>query len=126
MRRRWPGATVTETGLRYIVEQDGEGDERPDSSMYVEVHYIGTLLDGTVFDSSRDRGRPVVFQVNRVIPGWQEALLGMRRGERRTLIVPPELAYGDRGVPQAGIPPGAHLIFDVELLRFPVDAPAGR
>lgn len=126
VRRRWPGATVTDTGLRFIVEKDGEGDERPDSSMFVEVHYTGTLLDGTVFDSSRDRGRPVVFQVNRVISGWQEALLGMRRGERRTLIVPPELAYGDRGVSQAGIPGGAYLIFDVELLRFPVDAPSER
>lgn len=126
VRRRWPGATVTKTGLRYIVERAGEGDVRPDLDMYVEVHYTGTLLDGTVFDSSRDRGSPVVFQINRVIPGWQEALVGMRKGERRTLIIPPELAYGDRGVPQAGILPGAFLIFDVELLQFPVDAPAGR
>ena len=126
VRRRWPGATVTETGLRYIVEQEGQGDARPQPDMYVEVHYTGTLLDGTKFDSSRDRGRPAVFQVGRVISGWTEALTGMRRGERRTLIVPPELAYGDRGFPQAGIPSGAYLVFDVELLRFPVDAPAGR
>lgn len=126
VRRRWPGAIVTDTGLRYIVEQEGEGDERPRPDTFVEVHYTGTLLDGTKFDSSRERDRPAVFQVSRVIPGWQEALIGMRRGERRTLIVPPELAYGDRGVPQAGIPPGAHLIFDVELLRFPVDASSGR
>lgn len=125
VRRRWPGATVTPSGLRYLVEQSGEGDERPAADTLVEVHYVGSLLDGTVFDSSRDRGEPAVFPVNRVIAGWQEALQDMRRGERRTLIVPPELGYGDRGVPQAGIPPGAYLIFDVELLRFPVDAPGG-
>ncbi len=125
VRRRWPGATVTASGLRYLVEESGEGDERPTAQTYVEVHYVGSLLDGTVFDSSRERGTPAVFPVNRVIRGWQEALQEMRRGERRTLIVPPELGYGDRGVPQAGIPPGAYLIFDVELLRFPVDAPGG-
>ena len=125
VRRRWPGATVTPSGLRYLVERTGEGDERPSADTYVEVHYVGSLLDGTVFDSSRDRGAPAVFPVNRVIRGWQEALQEMRRGERRTLIVPPELGYGDRGVPQAGIPPDAYLIFDVELLRFPVDAPGG-
>ena len=123
--RRWPGATVTESGLRFLVEKPGQGSERPKSDTYVEVHYVGSLLDGKVFDSSRDRD-PVVFRVDQVIPGWQEALQGMRKGERRTLIVPPELGYGDRGVPRAGIPPGAYLIFDVELLRFPVDAPAGR
>lgn len=125
VRRRWPGATVTESGLRFLVEQPGEGDERPSARTRVEVHYVGSLLDGTVFDSSRDRGEPAVFRVDQVIPGWQEALQDMRRGERRTLIVPPELAYGDRGVPQAGIPPDAYLVFDVELLRFPVDAPGG-
>ena len=126
VRRRWPGATVTETGLRFLVEKAGKGDERPKPDTYVEVHYVGSLLDGKVFDSSRDRGSPAAFRVNQVIPGWQEALQDMRQGERRTLIVPPELGYGDRGVPQAGIPPGAYLIFDVELLRFPVDAPGGR
>ncbi len=124
--RRWPGATVTESGLRYLVEKAGEGEERPGPDTYVEVHYVGSLLDGTVFDSSRARGNPAVFPVNRVIPGWQEALQDMRKGERRTLIVPPELGYGDRGVPQAGIPPGAYLVFDVELLRFPVDASGGQ
>ena len=123
--RRWPGATVTESGLRFLVEKLGKGSERPNPDTYVEVHYVGSLLDGKVFDSSRDRD-PVVFQVNQVIPGWQEALQDMRKGEQRTLIVPPELGYGDQGVPRAGIPPGAYLIFDVELLRFPVDAPAGR
>ncbi len=125
VRRRWPGATVTPSGLRYVVEQAGEGGERPAADTSVEVHYEGRLLDGTVFDSSRERGTPAVFPVNRVIRGWQEALQDMRRGERRTLIVPPELGYGDRGVPQAGIPPGAYLIFDVELLRFPVDGSGG-
>ena len=125
VRRRWPGATVTPSGLRYVVEQAGEGDERPAADTSVEVHYEGRLLDGTVFDSSRERGTSAVFPVNRVIRGWQEALQDMRRGERRTLIVPPELGYGDRGVPQAGIPPDAYLIFDVELLRFPVDGSGG-
>ncbi len=124
--RRWPGATVTESGLRFVVEEAGEGDDLPKPDTYVEVHYVGSLLDGRVFDSSRARGSPVVFRVNQVILGWQEALQDMRKGERRTLIVPPELGYGDRGVPQARIPPGAYLIFDVELLRFPVDAPGGQ
>ena len=126
VRHRWPDATVTESRLRFLVEQAGEGEERPGPETYVEVHYVGSLLDGTVFDSSRERGTPAVFPVNRVILGWQEALQDMRKGERRTLIVPPELGYGDRGVPQARIPPGAYLIFDVELLRFPVDAPGGQ
>ena len=80
------------------------------------VHYTGTLVDGTQFDSSRQRGSPATFPVNRVIPGWTEALQLMQVGDRWRLFIPPDLAHKDRdGIPL--IPPGSTLIFDVELLE---------
>ncbi|GAC1351264.1 MAG: hypothetical protein NVS3B20_11090 [Polyangiales bacterium] len=84
----------------------------------VSVHYVGTLLDGTKFDSSLDRGKPFVFTVGKgsVIRGWDEGVLGMREGGKRKLVVPPHLAYGDRGQPPT-IPPHATLVFEIELLR---------
>jgi FKBP-type peptidyl-prolyl cis-trans isomerase len=80
------------------------------------VHYEGKLVDGTVFDSSRERGEPVTFPVNAVIPGWTEALQMMQEGARYTLVIPPELAYGDRGA-GARIGPNETLTFDVELIK---------
>jgi peptidylprolyl isomerase len=113
---KWPDAAKTETGMRYVVLREGTGSS-PKMGQPVRVHYIGSFLDGSVFDSSRERGEAAVLSVGRLIPGWNEALLTMKRGERRLLIVPPELAYGERGYPGV-IPPDSFLVFDMELLDF--------
>jgi cyclophilin family peptidyl-prolyl cis-trans isomerase len=114
---RWPQAVVTSSGLRYIVLKDGSGEKKPVSGTQVTVHYTGTLLNGKMFDSSVNRGEPAKFAVGQVIEGWNEALVTMRKGEKRTLIIPPELGYGAQGYPGV-IPPNSYLIFDVELLAF--------
>lgn len=120
IRRQHPGkeVNVTESGLRYIVLTEGSGN-LPARGASLRVHYTGRLTDGTVFDSSIQRGQPIVFPVGlgRVIPGWDEALSSMRRGERRLLIIPSRLAYGERGAGGV-IPPNATLIFEVELVDF--------
>jgi FKBP-type peptidyl-prolyl cis-trans isomerase len=112
-------AEVTDSGLCYIVTEKGEGDNKPQKGMNVTAHYTGKLLDGTKFDSSVDRGEPFNFSVgmSQVIQGWDEAFLDMTKGEKRTLIIPPELGYGDQGAGGV-IPPNAHLVFDVELIDF--------
>ncbi|MBI2924948.1 MAG: FKBP-type peptidyl-prolyl cis-trans isomerase, partial [Verrucomicrobia bacterium] len=84
----------------------------------VKVHYHGTLIDGTVFDSSVDRGEPVSFVLNEVIPGWTEALQLMKEGDKWQIYLPSKLAYGERGAPGGQIGPNAALIFDVELLAI--------
>jgi FKBP-type peptidyl-prolyl cis-trans isomerase len=108
------GILTTPSGLQYQELQPGQGP-RPKATDRVKVHYRGTLLDGTEFDSSHKRGEPVVFQANQVIPGWQEALQLMNVGSRYRLFIPPALAYGERGAGQI-IGPNAALIFEVELL----------
>ncbi len=114
---KWPQAVETESGLRYVVLQEGDGGESPVMGTSVTVHYTGSLLNGQIFDSSVKRGEPATFAIGQVIQGWNEALLGMTKGEKRTLIIPPELGYGDRGYPGV-IPPKSFLVFDVELLDF--------
>lgn len=106
---------TTASGLQYRVVQEGTGASPADTSQ-VTVHYTGKLLDGTVFDSSVQRGEPVTFGVTQVIAGWTEALKMMKEGARWELFIPYNLAYGERGAGGA-IPPYATLIFEVELLK---------
>jgi peptidylprolyl isomerase len=117
LRNRWPDASVTPSGLRYVVTKKGDGKDSPKMGTMVTVHYTGTLLDGRVFDSSVRRGEPAKFAIGQVIEGWNEALVTMTKGEKRTLIIPPELGYGKQGYPGV-IPPNSYLVFDVELLDF--------
>lgn len=111
-------AKATPTGLKYVVNKPGNG-AKPTKGNNATVHYTGKLEDGTVFDSSVKRGQPFSFRVGTglVIPGWDEALLDMSKGESRTLWIPYNLAYGESGRPPV-IPQKANLIFDVELLDF--------
>lgn len=108
------GVTTTESGLQYKVITQGEG-AKPKAEDIVKVHYKGTLLDGTEFDSSYARNEPAVFPLNQVIPGWTEAVQLMNVGSKFQLFLPPNLAYGDRGAPPV-IEPGSMLVFDVELI----------
>lgn len=110
------GITVTESGLQYEILTAGDG-EKPSASSTVRTHYHGTLVDGTVFDSSVDRGEPAEFPVNGVIAGWTEALQLMGVGAKWRLYLPYQLAYGERGAGGA-IGPYAALVFDVELLAI--------
>jgi FKBP-type peptidyl-prolyl cis-trans isomerase FklB len=108
--------TVTESGLQYEVLTTGEG-EKPTAASTVRTHYHGTLIDGTVFDSSYDRGEPAEFPVGGVIAGWTEALQMMTVGSKWRLAIPYELAYGEQGAGGA-IGPFQTLVFDVELLEI--------
>lgn len=108
------GVRSTESGLQYSVLKSGNGTI-PTETDRVRVHYTGTLIDGTVFDSSEERGQPAEFPVNGVIRGWVEALQLMPTGSKWRLYIPQELAYGSQGA-GAAIPPYSTLIFDVELL----------
>ena len=109
------GVQQTESGLQYKVLKEGSG-KSPEAGDKVTVHYKGMLTDRTVFDSSIERGEPVTFGVNEVIPGWTEALQLMQEGDKWILYIPYELAYGERGA-GTQIPPFSPLIFEVELLN---------
>ena len=109
------GVKTTKSGLQYEVITEGKGD-KPKPSDRVSVHYTGTLLDGTVFDSSVERGEPATFPLNAVIPGWTEGLQLMPVGSKYKLYIPPELGYGEKGAgPKIG--PNSALVFEVELLK---------
>lgn len=107
---------TTPSGLQYEVLQEGNG-QSPAPEDQVEVHYTGTLLDGTKFDSSVDRGVPATFGVTQVIPGWVEALQLMKEGDKWRLFIPSQLAYGPAGTPGGPIGPNQTLLFDVELIK---------
>jgi len=110
------GVKTTSSGLQYEVLTEGSGP-KPAATDQVEVHYTGKLIDGTVFDSSVDRGVPATFGVTQVIPGWVEALQLMKAGSKWRLYIPSNLAYGPNGAPGSPIGPNCTLIFDVELIK---------
>jgi len=111
------GVHTTISGLQYEIIEEGKG-EKPSPTAQVTVNYHGTLLDGTVFDSSVQRGQPATFGVNQVIPGWTEALQLMKKGAKYKLYIPQNLAYGANPHPGGAILPYMALIFDVELLEI--------
>lgn len=108
------GVKTTDSGLQYLVLQAGSGSQHPSASDRVKVHYHGTLIDGTVFDSSVERGEPISFGLSQVIKGWTEGLQLMVVGEKTRLYIPSNLGYGNSSAGK--IEPGSVLIFDVELL----------
>lgn len=107
---------TTESGLQYMVLTPGTGTERPSAGSKVTVHYHGTLLNGQVFDSSVERGKPISFGLNQVIKGWTEGLQTMVVGEKTRFYIPSHLGYGNSSA--GSIPAGSLLIFDVELISF--------
>lgn len=110
------GVVETASGLQYEILQKGDGSDHPSASSMVNVHYHGMLLDGTVFDSSVDRGEAISFPLNQVIRGWTEGVQLMVVGDKFRFFIPAELAYGNRATGK--IKPGALLIFEVELLEI--------
>ena len=117
------GIAVTPSGLQYEVLQSALGS-RPQATDKVKVHYTGTTIDGNVFDSSVQRGEPIEFALNQVIPGWSEGVQLMNVGSKYKFYIPYNLAYGEQGIPQANIPPFAPLVFEVELLDIVTPEPA--
>jgi FKBP-type peptidyl-prolyl cis-trans isomerase FkpA len=111
------GAVKLASGLVYKTIKPGSG-KSPKPTDVVRVHYHGTLPDGKVFDSSVRRGQPAEFPLNQVIPCWTEGVQRMKQGEKAKLVCPSEIAYGDGGTPDGTIPPGATLVFEVELIEI--------
>lgn len=108
--------TTTASGLQYEVLEEGNGGDKPALTDTVVTHYHGTFVDGTVFDSSVQRGEPAEFGVNQVIPGWTEALQLMSPGDKWRIACPPQLAYGEQGAGDA-IPPNTALVFEIHLIE---------
>ena len=115
MNGKKPGVVTTASGLQYQVVTQGTG-AKPKATDNVSVHYTGTLLDGTEFDSSYKRNEPAQFVLGSVVPGWQEALQLMPVGSKYKLWIPAKLGYGEQGTPGGPIPPNSTLVFDVELI----------
>lgn len=111
-----PGVKVMPSGLQFEIIESGEG-RSPLATSNVVTHYHGTFVNGDVFDSSVDRGAPAEFPVNRVIAGWTEALQMMKEGDKWRLVLPPEIAYGEKGAAGGLIPPNTVLVFEVELIE---------
>lgn len=111
-----PNVKVLSSGLQFEILTAGEG-RSPELTSTVVTHYHGSFVDGTVFDSSVDRGAPAQFPVNRVIAGWTEALQMMKEGDKWRLVIPPDLAYGEKGAGGGRIPGNSVLIFEVELIQ---------
>ena len=111
------GVVTLESGLMYKVLRDGDGENHPKASTSCECHYEGKLIDGTVFDSSYERGSPTSFAPNQVIKGWTEAMQLMVEGDKWEMYIPSELGYGDSGSPPK-IPGGAPLVFQMEILKI--------
>jgi FKBP-type peptidyl-prolyl cis-trans isomerase len=109
-----PGVKTLPSGIQYIVLKEGTG-KQPKATDEVKVHYHGTLINGKVFDSSVDRGEPMTFRLDQVIPGWTESVQKMKEGSKWRVFIPPDLAYGERGPEPIG--PNATLIFEIELLE---------
>lgn len=116
VKQKWPAATVTASGIHYIITEEGRG-AKPKRGETVSAHYRGMFLSGDVFDASEAHGGPFELPVGegRVISGWDEMLLDMNVGEKRTAILPPETAYGERGAGNGAIPPNSWLVFEMEL-----------
>lgn len=113
-----PGVKVTDSGIQYKVLKSGPADgKNPEKTSNVVVHYHGTLIDGKVFDSSVNRGQPATFPLNRVIPGWTEIVQMMKPGDKWAVVIPPEMAYGERGA-GGDIGPNETLQFDIELIEI--------
>lgn len=121
VEKNWPDAQKTSTGIRYVIQAEGQG-ETPRPGDEVSLIYAGRLIDGTVFDQDTNREHPFTFRVGRelVIAGWDQIMQQMKKGERRLVIIPPELGYGMRGHPPR-IPRNATLIFLIELLEIKRD-----
>ena len=121
VEKTWPDAKKTTTGIRYIILQEGQG-ETPKPGDKVNVLYVGRLLNGKVFDQATDPAQPFTFRVRReaVIEGWDQILQLMKKGEKRLVIIPPELAYGTRGQPPK-IGRNQTLVFEMELISFGKD-----
>ncbi|MDR3139790.1 MAG: FKBP-type peptidyl-prolyl cis-trans isomerase [Treponema sp.] len=119
INRKYPSAVLTPSGLRYLILKKGNG-VKPVPGKTVAVNYKGMFLSGEVFDSSDILGGPLEFQAGagRVIPGWEATVLGMEQGEKRLVIIPPELAYGDQGAGNGAIPGNTFLVFEMELVRI--------
>lgn len=121
VEKTWPDAKKTTTGIRYVITQEGQGDT-PKAGDKVNVLYTGRLLNGKVFDQATDPAQPFTFRVRReaVIEGWDQVLQLMKKGEKRVVIIPPELAYGTRGQPPK-IGRNQTLVFEMELISFGKD-----